>query len=165
MENNECLGLITSLAQAALDYSHSQGQQSVRNSLHCRYHHGHRKAFCGRTHEASGVNHTARTEQRGASKFERHNFGERVRGKRSFNAARHGVAAWLSSGRETLRPAGVLRGARHTGGATFSYGFLLLYEFGIHDDRSLGSAGATLEGEKEETHRQVRFWRWVGNFF
>jgi len=56
-------------------------------------------------------------------------------------------------------------GTRDTGGAAVRDGFLLLYELGIHDKRSWVTAGASLEGVKEETHRQIRFWRWVGNFF
>src|SRR6266849_4886808 len=65
-----------------------------------------------------------------------------------------------SSGATPTRDAAGLRSAADSS-CTFSR--LMTCAPGV--PLAIATAGASLEGGlKEETHRQVRFWRWVGNF-
>jgi hypothetical protein len=129
------------------------GEKVIGDALHGRNYHRDAGNLCFSTDETRSVQHAFGAEQRATAKFEGHDI----------------PALFVYS-------ATVLHSSVQHNGASFGFLFFL-YVFKAHDLRSwfqLPSATPTLPeltrwsvsggGLKEETHRQVRFWRWVGNF-
>jgi hypothetical protein len=158
VEGQKSLGFTAGVSEFAVCKGVSDGKKMIGDALHGGDDDGDVGAGCGAADQTRRVEHALRAQQRAAAKLEGHNI-QRLGGRRA--GAMHGASS-----------RGTGTGEVHA--MICCYTILNIFE--THDLGSWFFPSATpvwLEptrwsvsggGLKEETHRQFRFWRWVGNF-
>src|SRR6266478_6581227 len=149
VERQEVFDFAAGVDEFSIGESAGDGEKMIGDALHGGDDDGDVRDGRGATDETRGMEHALRAEKRASAKFK----GDDVQRLRA-------------------DPAGAYAAFVQRGGAAFR-GYFFVHIFEAHDLRSLLSVTAKLStfrwsvsggGLKEETHRQVRFRRWVGNF-